>query len=161
MSAIHFQCLCLMVLTIYREAWCAAIHGVAKSQTRLSDWTELNSTEVISFSYCIQDFNYLWNSPFVLWGMCFWISLYLFCMKSLGFWMCGLNFCFQLGKNELLPWIFLFFLFWHIHHTCIATLMVFHISLKLCSFFLIHFSLSRWNYLNWSTIYSFLYSNPI
>ena len=25
-----------------REAWCSAIHGVAKSQTRLSDWTELN-----------------------------------------------------------------------------------------------------------------------
>ena len=25
-----------------REAWCAEIHGVAKSQTRLSDWTELN-----------------------------------------------------------------------------------------------------------------------
>jgi len=26
-----------------REAWGAAVHGVAKSQTRLSDWTELNS----------------------------------------------------------------------------------------------------------------------
>ena len=26
-----------------REAWCAAIHGVAKSQTRLSDCTELNT----------------------------------------------------------------------------------------------------------------------
>ena len=25
-----------------REAWRAAIHGVKKSQTRLSDWTELN-----------------------------------------------------------------------------------------------------------------------
>ena len=24
------------------EAWRAAIHGVTKSQTRLSDWTELN-----------------------------------------------------------------------------------------------------------------------
>ena len=25
-----------------REAWCAAVHGVTKSRTRLSDWTELN-----------------------------------------------------------------------------------------------------------------------
>ena len=25
-----------------REAWHAAIHGVAKSRTRLTDWTELN-----------------------------------------------------------------------------------------------------------------------
>ena len=29
-----------------REAWRAAIHGVTKSQTGLSDWTELNWTDL-------------------------------------------------------------------------------------------------------------------
>ena len=29
-------------LVMYREAWHSAIHGVTKSQTRLSDLTELN-----------------------------------------------------------------------------------------------------------------------
>ena len=32
----------LRELVMDRVAWRAVIHGVAKSQTRLSDWTELN-----------------------------------------------------------------------------------------------------------------------
>ena len=36
-----------------REAWCAAVHGVAKSWTRLSDWTELMKLYLIIVLICI------------------------------------------------------------------------------------------------------------
>ena len=45
-----------------REAWCAAIHGVTKSRTQLSDWTELNLLFLILFHYGLsQDIEY--SSP--------------------------------------------------------------------------------------------------
>ena len=42
-----------------REAWCAAIHGVAKSRTQLSDWTELNWTVIKMTSLVAQMVNHL------------------------------------------------------------------------------------------------------
>ena len=38
-----------------REAWRAAIHGIAKSRTRLSDWIELNWTDVYYLYHTMHD----------------------------------------------------------------------------------------------------------
>ena len=49
----------LRELVMDREAWRAVVHGVAKSWTRLSDWTELNWKENCwhirqSWEYCLE-----------------------------------------------------------------------------------------------------------
>ena len=70
----------LQELVMNREAWSAAIHGVAKSRTQLSNWTELNWTDsslsiVLLSSLNIQDS--IWDHFPSAWSFPLYLFLYL------------------------------------------------------------------------------------
>ena len=69
----------LRELVMNREVWRAAIHGIAKSRTRLSDWTELKiwwclPYWVLDLSYFLKKITAFWNGNSVL------------CCPAIAFW---------------------------------------------------------------------------
>ena len=93
----------LRELVMDRETWRAAVHDVAKSQTRLSNWTELNCMNI-----------------FVLWS---WILVLLHLYSAV----------MEMHVAIFLPWISVFLFLDHIHLSILHSLNIMVMeNLSLC-----------------------------
>ena len=142
----------LLAMVMDREAWCAAIHGVAKSRTRLSNWTELNSG-LHRFCMCTLRVESLFH--LVLWKICD-QTLLAFIVKFSG----ESSFCCWTPRVRSLMWGSEFSLLWL---NCFppfesSTLWVWNLSLLwLCP----SYHLTENSFLSLDVVYPFLVDSSI
>ena len=83
------MCLCgLQELVVDREAWHAAVHGVAKSWTRLSNWTELNWTEYQVSSNALERLTvtFVSNLKYCQGSYDYWVAMITGHIRNTSFW---------------------------------------------------------------------------
>ena len=87
----------LRELLMDREAWHAVIHGVTRSRTRLSDWTELNWTELTLSRLEAKDHHGYYRETF------FYFNLTTSHLWHLGLPQKHTKLCFVVGDEKQLP----------------------------------------------------------